>query len=202
MLSILLGHSYFQRFDQKQLERAKPYPPLATLQVAAMLQRAGHQVALFDAMLASGVGDFERKLRRVRPQLVLFYEDNFNFLSKMCLGRMRLAACEMIQIARRHGARVLAAGADVSDAPESYLRAGAEVALLGEGLSSLEALLTRLDACPQALPSALIDGLSGVASLSDGKVAAIDGARCCLRPNTAGSRPGIWSKSNTIATSG
>ena len=177
MLSILLGHSYFQRFDQKQLERAKPYPPLATLQVAAMLQRAGHQVALFDAMLASGVGDFERKLRRVRPQLVLFYEDNFNFLSKMCLGRMRLAACEMIQIARRNGARVIAAGADVSDAPESYLRAGAEVALLGEGLSSLEALLTRLDACPQALPASLLDGLSGVASLSNGKVAAINGAR-------------------------
>src|SRR5262249_1176374 len=82
-----------------------------------------------------------------------------------------------IQIARRNGARVIAAGADVSDAPESYLRAGAEVALLGEGLSSLEALLTRLDACPQALPSSLLDGLSGVASLSDGKVAAINGAQ-------------------------
>ena len=35
MLSILVCHSYFLRFDQKQQERAKPYPPLATLQVAA-----------------------------------------------------------------------------------------------------------------------------------------------------------------------
>jgi anaerobic magnesium-protoporphyrin IX monomethyl ester cyclase len=38
MLSILVCHSYFLRFDQKQLERAKPYPPLATLQVAAQLR--------------------------------------------------------------------------------------------------------------------------------------------------------------------
>src|SRR5215831_10667293 len=109
MLSILIGHSYFQRFDQKQLQRAKPYPPLATLQVASMLRRAGHQVALFDAMLASGIEDFERQLTRVNPQLVLLYEDNFNFLSKMCLGRMRRAACQMIASAHRAGARVVAA---------------------------------------------------------------------------------------------
>ena len=123
MISILLGHSYFLRFDQKQLERAKPYPPLATLQVADTLRRAGHKVTLFDAMLARGISDFTRKLRSVEPQLVLLYEDSFNYLSKMCLGRMRSAACEMIAIAQRSGARVIAAGADVSDAPETYLRA-------------------------------------------------------------------------------
>src|SRR6185437_11272557 len=33
MLSILVCHSYFLRLDQKQIARAKPYPPLATLQV-------------------------------------------------------------------------------------------------------------------------------------------------------------------------
>ena len=41
MLSILVCHSYFLRFDQKQRERSKPYPPLATLQVAGMLRNAG-----------------------------------------------------------------------------------------------------------------------------------------------------------------
>src|SRR5438132_6963181 len=108
MLSILVCHSYFLRFDQKQLERAKPYPPLATLQLASILRRAGHEVALFDAMLAEGIGDYQHKLRAVRPQLVLLYEDNFNFLSKMCLGKMRRAACEMIAAAQRGGARVIA----------------------------------------------------------------------------------------------
>ena len=52
MLSVLVCHSYFSRFDPKQRERAKPYPPLATLQAAALLRQAGHEVSLFDAMLA------------------------------------------------------------------------------------------------------------------------------------------------------
>ena len=177
MLSILLGHSYFLSFDRKQLERAKPYPPLATLQVASLLRGAGHEVALFDAMLASGTGEFRRKLAAVRPQLVLLYEDNFNFLSKMCLGRMRRAACEMIAIARRSGARVIAAGADVTDAPEPYLRAGADLVLLGEGLSALEGLLPRFEASARTSPRALADGIPGVAFLDDGALKAVNGAR-------------------------
>ena len=32
MLKIQVGHSYFLRYDPKQWERGKPYPPLATLQ--------------------------------------------------------------------------------------------------------------------------------------------------------------------------
>jgi radical SAM superfamily enzyme YgiQ (UPF0313 family) len=177
MLSILIGHSYFLRFDQKQQQRAKPYPPLATLQVASMLRQAGHEVSLFDAMLAGGLNDYRRKLESVKPQLLLLYEDNFNFLSKMCLGRMRRAACEMIALARRAGARVIAAGADASDAPEPYLAAGADVVLIGEGLAVLESLLGRLDACPDTAPNALVSGLGGVATLLEGKARAVNGAQ-------------------------
>ena len=77
MLSILVCHSYFLNFDQKQQQRAKPYPPLATLQVASMLRAAGHEVSFFDAMLAEDYSRFERQLDMLRPHLVLFYEDNF-----------------------------------------------------------------------------------------------------------------------------
>ena len=62
MRSILVGHSYFLRLDPKQLERAKPYPPLATLQVAAAMRESGHPVALFDAMLAPDLSEYERQL--------------------------------------------------------------------------------------------------------------------------------------------
>ncbi len=170
MLSILVCHSYFLRFDQKQLERAKPYPPLATLQVAAQLRQAGHRVALFDAMLAAGTEDYERQLEAVDPQLVLFYEDNFNFLSKMCLGKMRDACCEMVASARRRGARVITAGSDATDAPEPYLRAGADLVLLGEGLETLMALIPRLDESPTPGTAALIEGLAGFASMVEGEV--------------------------------
>jgi anaerobic magnesium-protoporphyrin IX monomethyl ester cyclase len=177
MLSILVCHSYFLRFDPKQVERGKPYPPLATLQVAALLRQAGHQVSLFDAMLAEGIEDYETQLAAVKPQVVLFYEDNFNFLSKMCLGKMREAACHMIASARRDGARVIASGPDVTDAPEPYLRAGAEIVLIGEGLSSLLELMPRLTSNPDAREGELIQGLSGIASLVNDTVVKVNGAK-------------------------
>src|SRR5688572_6608310 len=165
MLSILVCHSYFLRFDQKQQERAKPYPPLATLQVASMLRKAGHEVSLFDAMLAEDLTRFERQLDVLKPQVVLLYEDNYNFLSKMCLGRMRRAACEMLTLARARGARLLAAGSDASDAPEKYLAAGAHAVLHGEALATLTALVDRLDH-----DITLVDG-QWVAGLPDVSVA-------------------------------
>jgi anaerobic magnesium-protoporphyrin IX monomethyl ester cyclase len=177
MLSILVCHSYFLRFDPKQVERGKPYPPLATLQVAAMLRQAGHRVALFDAMLADGIEEYDRKLAEVDPQVVLIYEDNFNFLSKMCLGKMRQAACEMIAAAQRAGARVIASGPDVSDAPEPYLRAGADVALVGEGLTTLMDLIPKLDSNPRAATAELTHGLSGTVMLANDSVVKINGAK-------------------------
>jgi anaerobic magnesium-protoporphyrin IX monomethyl ester cyclase len=186
MLSILVCHSYFLRLDQKQMERGKPYPPLATLQLAALLRRAGHQVSLFDAMLAGGIDEYDHALRAHAPQLVLLYEDNFNFLSKMCLSAMRRAACDMIASARRRGARVIAAGPDVSDAPGPYLRAGADLALIGEGLSALLAVLPRLDARPYAPIADLIDGLSGVAWHDHGKLVTRSGAQVLPNPEYEG----------------
>jgi anaerobic magnesium-protoporphyrin IX monomethyl ester cyclase len=190
MLSILVCHSYFHRFDPKQVERAKPYPPLATLQCAALLRRAGHRVSLFDAMLADDLGEYEGRLQSVRPQVVLLYEDNFNFLSKMCLAKMRQAGCEMIAAARRSGARVIAAGSDVSDAPEPYLAAGADITLKGEGLPALLELMRRLDITPRAPGRELADGVGGTAALVAGKLATINGAQ--LLPEVQLSERAAW----------
>ena len=186
MLSILVCHSYFLRLDQKQIARAKPYPPLATLQVVSLLREAGHRVSFFDAMLAEGIEEYDRLLKADAPQLVLFYEDNFNFLSKMCLATMRRAACDMIGSARLSGARVIAAGPDVSDAPAPYLRAGADLALVGEGLVTLLELLPRLDAQLNAECIDLVRGLSGVASLDDGKVVKASGTKGLALAQDAG----------------
>src|SRR5205814_1177027 len=74
----------------------------------------------------------EACFRATAPRIVALYEDNFNFLSKMCLQRMRQAALTMAQVSRRGGARVIAAGADVSDHSHVYLMHGVEYALVGE----------------------------------------------------------------------
>jgi anaerobic magnesium-protoporphyrin IX monomethyl ester cyclase len=167
MLNIQLAHSYFLRYDPKQWERGKPYPPLATIQVAALLRSLGHTVSLFDAMLAAGVEDHERALRRTRPQLVVIYEDNFNFLTKMCLARMRDAACEMIAQARAAGARVIVAGSDASDHPAPFLEAGADAVLTGEGIAALIRLVERLDREPDIETHGWVAGIPGISSLPE-----------------------------------
>ena len=190
MLSILVCHSYFLRLDQKQITRAKPYPPLATLQVVALLRQAGHQVSFFDSMLADGIDEYDRVLAANQPQLVLFYEDNFNFLSKMCLAAMRQAACDMIGSARRAGARIIAAGPDVSDAPASYLKAGADLALAGEGVATLMQLLARMDHKPDAPNDEWIQALPGVSTLCEGKLHSAPGNHAAaLMPDSS---PAAW----------
>lgn len=70
MLKIQIGHSNFLRYDPKQCERRKPYPPLATIQIAVLLRQMGHAVVLFDAMLADGVEGFEEAVQAAAPDLV------------------------------------------------------------------------------------------------------------------------------------
>jgi anaerobic magnesium-protoporphyrin IX monomethyl ester cyclase len=190
MLRILVAHSWFLRLDQKQQERAKPYPPLATLHVAAIMRRAGHEVSVFDAMLADGVQDFAAQLQSAQPDLVLFYEDSFNFLSKMCLAHMRDACLQMLGMARGARARVIAVGSDATDAPEAYLRAGAEMVVLGEGLVSLCSLVARLANEPSLPLPQWIDGQQGYAVLDHGKVRAVNGARPL--PNPLYGDPPAW----------
>ncbi|MEV8519079.1 radical SAM protein [Dyella marensis] len=169
MLRIQVSHSYFLRYDRKQWERGKPYPPLATLQVASLLWDLGHEVSLFDAMLADGVEDYAGSLTAASPDVVVIYEDNFNYLTKMCLNRMREAACQMIAEARAHGARVIVAGSDASDHPEAFLAAGAEAVLVGEGIAALLELVGRLNEDLHMDIAPWTAGLPGVAALAQGQ---------------------------------
>lgn len=131
MVDVLLTHSYHLPHDRKQIRKMQPYPPLGTLYAAAVLRERGYSVALFDTMLESPSG-FVRALKSTRPRLVAIYEDSFNYLSKMCLGRMREIAFSMIDAARGHGAAVAANGSDSTDHFEDYLLRGADYVLLGE----------------------------------------------------------------------
>jgi len=179
MSKIQVSHSYFLRYDPKQWERGKPYPPLATLQVATLLRRHGHQVVLFDAMLADGVEDYPAAVRAAQPDLVVFYEDNFNFLTKMCLSRMREAACQMIAEARARGSRVIVAGSDASDHPEAFLAAGAHAVLVGEGIAPLLELVERLQQAPDIEAA---DWLAGVADVASAAAPELKRAHIGARP--------------------
>jgi anaerobic magnesium-protoporphyrin IX monomethyl ester cyclase len=60
------------------------------------------------------------------------YEDSFNFLTKMCLSRMREVAYHILEASREAGAAVLVNGSDASDHALDYLRKGFRCVLLGE----------------------------------------------------------------------
>ena len=145
---ILLAHPYFLRDDAKQLERMKPYPPLATLLCAAVLREQGHAVTLFDAMLADGIDDFRAMLAATDPSVVAIVEDTFNYVTKMCTVRLREATIQMIAAARARGCRVLVNGSDAADHPARYLDAGADAVVLGECEATLAdaAAVLRADA--------------------------------------------------------
>ena len=132
MVDVLLTHSYHLFYDRKQALKMQPYPPLGTLYAAALLRQQGFSVALFDTMLQNPERGFPAALALHRPKIVAIYEDHFNFLSKMCLSRMRQVAYKMVDAARTAGATVVLNGPDSSDHVDEYLHRGAQYVLLGE----------------------------------------------------------------------
>lgn len=140
-VDVLFGQAYYLRFDAKLWAAQQPYAPLGTLHAAAFIRDAGYRVGLFDAMLAPSEQEWETALAAQRPRYAVLFEDNFNYLSKMCLLRMRQAAVTMIRAARAHGAVTIVAGSDATDHPDVYLDAGAQFVVRGEGELTLRALL-------------------------------------------------------------
>ena len=163
MADVLLTHSYHLYYDRKQTRKMQPYAPLGTLYAAALLRSAGVSVALFDTMLNDPDEHFHEALRRHQPKIVVVYEDNFNFLTKMCLTRMRDVAYHILELSRAAGATVVVNGSDASDHTLEYLREGFDHVLLGEAEETLLDLVLHL--LKEKGPA--LQSISGLAYLDD-----------------------------------
>jgi radical SAM superfamily enzyme YgiQ (UPF0313 family) len=161
-MRVLLSPAYQLELDPKQAANREPYPPLGTLYAASRLRKDGHEVALSDSMLARGTSEFRRDLERFRPDLVALYEDDFNYLSKMCLTNMREAAFEKAALARAAGAFVVVHGSDATDRLEDYLQKPIDAAIVGEGEETLSELARAIPADLSRIP--------GLAFLSEGRL--------------------------------
>ena len=165
MADVLLTHSYHLARDTKQFRKMQPYPPLGTLYAATALRSAGISVGVYDTMFVEPVSGFRAALEKHRPKIVVIHEDDFNFVTKMCLTHMRELANELATIAHGVGLTVIAHGSDATDHPRDYLDSGVDFILNGEVEQSL------VEICSALLQSRRLPAIPGLVRYSaDGRL--------------------------------
>jgi radical SAM superfamily enzyme YgiQ (UPF0313 family) len=180
MAHVLLTHSYHLPLDPKQLRKMQPYIPIGTLYAAAALRESGISVVAFDSMLEDPSAMFDSLLAASNPQIVAVYEDDFNFLSKMCLTRMRDVAWKIAHAARAMGAITVVHGSDSTDNPLLFLENGFDYVLCGEAEESLVRL------CRSILDAEEVPEIDGMVRL--------DESGCLVRSSQRLSKNPAWSQ--------
>jgi radical SAM superfamily enzyme YgiQ (UPF0313 family) len=129
-MDILLAHGYFLSLDALEQRVMRPHPPLGLLYLSSHLKQRGLCVGVFDATFQS-LQDFAATLDRERPPVVGIA---VNLMTKR-------NALTMIAIAKQKGAEVVIGGPDPPHHAAAYLKAGADVVVIGEGEQTLEELI-------------------------------------------------------------
>src|SRR4051812_32049124 len=145
MSKVLITNSYFYRLDPKQWRFQQPYPPLGTLQAAAVIRNEGFETHFYDSSLSRGPLEINALLDKESPDVFVIYEDGFNYLTKMCLTIMREAAFTMARTAKNKGCLVIISSSDASDHHEKYFDHGVDYVIRGEGEETLRELLSNLE---------------------------------------------------------
>jgi anaerobic magnesium-protoporphyrin IX monomethyl ester cyclase len=166
MADILFANTYFLKHDPKEYAGMNLYAPLGTLYAAAYLMQKGYSAALFDVNLADSEEDLKAELEKHKPKFMVIYDDTFNYLTKMCLTRMREAAFRMSEIAKDYGCTVIVSGSDSVDHLEKYFQHKVDYAICGEGEITLGELIDHLTHSPTN-PFTNIEGL---AFMENGKI--------------------------------
>ena len=143
-MNVLFTHSYFLHFDEKQWQLSKPYPPLGTIQAASYIREQNHQVSLFDTNFVQNPNEIVPTLEALKPDVLVIYDDGFNYLTKMCLTKMREAAFTMAKLAKERNIPVILSSSDSTDHYEKYLNNGADFVMLGEAEETLNELIAAI----------------------------------------------------------
>lgn len=155
-MKIALMQSYFRRNDPKEWSRKMPYPPLGCLYLSSVLKQKNHIIHYFDGMLAESENEGLHFLLGLECDVLLLYDDEFNYLTKMCLSDMRGIAEKLIHSAKQKGMKVGVYSSDATDHSDLYLSFGADVVFVGEAESTVSEWL---DAVEKSLS---IDNISGL----------------------------------------
>lgn len=145
-MKILLGQSYHRILDPKELKRNMPYPPLGPLYIATILRDLGYEIIFHDGMIATSTDELQNIIVSSKPDLLLLYDDEFNYLTKMCLTNMRELAFDCIKTANELNIPVFVYNSDAMDHADLYLSKGSDIVLNGEGEQTVLELLKHFDA--------------------------------------------------------
>ena len=158
-MKILIGQSYFRVLDPKELERQMPYPPLGALYAATLLRNMGHEIIFYDGMLSEDPEDFIETIISSNPDLLLIYDDEFNYLTKMCLSNMRDAVVWFIKFAHGLSIPCVVYSSDAVDYYKYYFDAGCDAIIYGEGEVTLKEVVNSFAENTFKIKRKNIDGL-------------------------------------------
>jgi len=130
MPDILLTHGYFLHEDPKEMQIMKPYPPLGILYICSHLRSRGFTVEVHDSTFSTQEA-LHKRLREETPTILGVYA---NLMT-------RPKVVKILGEAKRHGWKTIAGGPEPGAYVEEYLRAGADVVVMGEGELTIEELL-------------------------------------------------------------
>lgn len=145
MLDILFSHSYYYKLDPKQWKNKTPFPPLGTLYAASLMRENNYLVDLFDVNLLENPLLIQSVLEEKKPKYLVIYDDGFNYLTKMCLTKMREACFEMIAFGKKENCIVIVCSSDATDHYKEYLEKGADYIIQGEGELTLLELINTIE---------------------------------------------------------
>lgn len=135
MATVFVSHPYQLDQDPHEAVLGRPYVPLSTLVLAAVLREEGHEVIWDDPTFDPNAAGFAQRVSRSGAHHVVLAADDHSVQVKQCLGAVRRTHQQMCEAARSLGLSVLATGPDVSDHPGDYLAAGASSAVVGDPVS-------------------------------------------------------------------
>jgi radical SAM superfamily enzyme YgiQ (UPF0313 family) len=130
MTDLLLTHGYFLNEDPKELQIMKPYPPLGILYICSHLRARGFSVDVHDSTFSTQEALYAR-LKEQSPTVLGVYA---NLMT-------RPKVVKILAEAKRNGWRTIVGGPEPGAYVDEYLRAGADVVVLGEGEVTMEELL-------------------------------------------------------------
>jgi len=133
MTDLLLTHGYFLHEDPKEMQIMKPYPPLGILYICSHLRSRGFKVEVHDSTFSTQEA-LHKQLKEQTPTVLGVYA---NLMT-------RPKVVKILAEAKRHGWRTVVGGPEPGAYVEEYLRAGADVIVLGEGEITMEELLPLL----------------------------------------------------------